>query len=441
MDSNSSIRHIEQTKSEEVAAIIDKMPNRFGLAISLIVIGLFSLLFLFGWLIKYPNVKKGPITISTRQAPVKLTSNNTGVLQLIHKTSGNTVKENEYLAIIKNPADTRDIKKIDSLLKRFDFNSLSYESHRNFFPNSVILGELSNKYFYFLKAFYQYLDYYHDKPYLKQKDILQNLSSSQKKTLEESLQEYDRLKNKYHLMQSLFKKDSILFSEALIQETEYEKTKIALITSEQEFKLRQKEIISDNFQILDADNKIKLLGVQKNEKERELELQLINSYYDLQENIEQWEKTYVFKSPINGKVEFLNFSKDNDYIQQGQELFSILPEQNEMIGQCYLPSQGAGEVKKGQKVIIKLDDYPYTQFGSVQGEVINISQLTNQQSLSMNNNKINSYLVTIKLPKGLVTNYGSSLSFHFEAKGIAEIITDDKRLIQRLFDNLKYRLK
>jgi hypothetical protein len=42
---------------------------------------------------------------------------------------------------------------------------------------------------------------------------------------------------------------------------------------------------------------------------------------------------------------------------------------------------------------------------------------------------------------GLKTNYGVELNFHAEAKGTAEIITEDRRLIERFFDNLRYKLK
>ena len=47
------------------------------------------------------------------------------------------------------------------------------------------------------------------------------------------------------------------------------------------------------------------------------------------------------------------------------------------------------------------------------------------------------YLVLVKFPHGLVTNFGKKLTVNFEAKGQADIITKPKRLIERLFDNLK----
>ena len=51
-------------------------------------------------------------------------------------------------------------------------------------------------------------------------------------------------------------------------------------------------------------------------------------------------------------------------------------------------------------------------------------------------NDIDTYLVLVDFPNKLKTNYGIDLAF--KAKGTAEIITNDRRLIQLIFDNLKY---
>ncbi|MEO8535869.1 MAG: HlyD family efflux transporter periplasmic adaptor subunit, partial [Flavobacterium sp.] len=163
--------------------------------------------------------------------------------------------------------------------------------------------------------------------------------------------------------------------------------------------------------------------------------------YDLIDAVKKWERTYVFLSPIKGKVDFLNFLKDNDYIQSGEELFKIVPDKNQIIGQVNLPENGSGKVKKGQSVIIKLNNYPYNEYGSIKGKVTKISLATNQQTLSDSQKKINSYLVDVALPYGLKTNYGVELNFHAEAKGSAEIVTEDRRLIERFFDNLRYKLR
>lgn len=441
MDNKASKKNHTENRTEEVAYIIEKMPTRFGLIISSIVIGLTALLFLFGWLIKYPEILRGQITVNTRQAPVKLTASTEGNLILLRNKTGSAIKAGEYIAYIKNSAHLKDVQLLDSLLKQVDIHTISYKEHRDFFPENLSLGDLNNKYFSYLNALYQFLDYSVQQPFTAQKDINTKLLQMQKVMLQELQNDYKSQKIKYKTSQSLFGKDSILFSKNVIAKADIERSIISKANSELDYKSIDKQITNTNYQINDAQNKLQILAIQKIEKERELAINLYNSYYDLVDNIRKWEHTYIFVSPISGKVDFLNFLKNNDFVQSGQELFKIIPNQNEMIGQVYLPENGSGKVKIGQSVIIKLDNYPYNEYGSIRGKVTAISLSTNQQTLSDSQNKINAYLVNVSLPNGLKTNYGTELNFHTEAKGFAEIITEDKRLINRFFDNLKYKVK
>ena len=47
------------------------------------------------------------------------------------------------------------------------------------------------------------------------------------------------------------------------------------------------------------------------------------------------------------------------------------------------------------------------------------------------------YALDIEFPNGLVTTYDKRLAYKQEMKGAAEIITDDIRLIERIFYQLK----
>jgi len=429
------------SRSEEVADIIEKMPTKFGNVVSGIVIGLVILMFAFGWLIKYPDVLKGQITINARQSPIKFVAATAGDLILLHDNAGEKIKQGEYIALIKNSAKLEDVKLLDSLLNQINIHQVNYLQHRHFFPENIEVGELNNKYFLFLNALYQFLDYTIQQPFEKQRGINEKMLATQQKLMNQLHDDYQREKQKYTTTLSLYKKNAVLFADSVISKADFEKAIISTLSTEQEFKSVDKQITNTDYQISDAANKLQLLAIQKLEKERELAIDLFNTYYELQDNISQWEHKYVFVSPINGQIDFLNFLKTNDYVQTGQELFKIVPDESEMIGQVFLPEQGSGKVIEGQEVLIKLDNYPYTQFGSIKGRVKNISLATNQQTLSNAQNKINAYLVVVTLPNGLYTNYGTTLTFHFEAKGTAEIITDNRRLIERLFDNLKYKLK
>ena len=79
------------------------------------------------------------------------------------------------------------------------------------------------------------------------------------------------------------------------------------------------------------------------------------------------------------------------------------------------------------------------EYGSVTGRIKSISLTTN--ITKTDKTEVETYMLLVDFPNQLKTNYGTKLAFKTEAKGSAEIITSDRRLIQRLFDNLKYVLK
>ena len=201
----------------------------------------------------------------------------------------------------------------------------------------------------------------------------------------------------------------------------------------------KKENASIQLQIAENEYQLNRLEIEQNEKDSQLQMELLTTYYDLRDNLKVWENKYIFKAPFTGKVEFLNFWVDNQFIQSGEEVFSIIPPQNITVGQMLLPASGAGKVKNGSNVIIKLNNFPYTEFGSITGTVASISLITKEQKAQ--ESSIDSYLITVDLPQGLKTNYGEVLEFQYELGGIADIIIRDRRLIERLFDNLKSRVK
>jgi HlyD family secretion protein len=107
---------------------------------------------------------------------------------------------------------------------------------------------------------------------------------------------------------------------------------------------------------------------------------------------------------------------------------TIVPENpGELIGRVELPVRGSGKVKTGLRVNVKFDNYPYMEYGIVKAEVRNISLVPED----------NFYILEVSFPDGLVTTYGNHLELQNQISGDAEIITEQLRLIQRIFNPLK----
>jgi multidrug resistance efflux pump len=420
-------------RTEEIQAIIERMPGRFGIYITFLVLVLIIALGIFGWIIRYPDIVTGQIVINTDNSSIKLIANSSGRLSLIAFRSQDNVKEGDYIAVIENAANLEDIFKVLKLVKNFDINSNTELMN---FPRNISLGDLNTKYFTFINAFEQFEIYRKENVLTKQEAIFKKLLIEQKEVLNVSLRKLEMSNENVRLTEKFYKRDSILFSKKVLTEAEFDKSQMTEISVKDAYHTMLNNITSIKEQIEETNNKIQQTIIQKSEKENQTRLDLIASYVDLSDYLKTWEQKYVFKSPVKGKVQFLKFWTKDQFIQAGEPAFTIVPLRSKIIGQMTLPSSGAGKVRQGQEVVIKLDDYPYVEYGSIKGKISSLSLTSNPIKTEKGN--IETYLAKVDLPDQLKTNYGSKLDFKFEMKGTGEIIVRDKRLVERLFDNLRY---
>jgi len=427
---------------EEIQDIIERMPRNTGRLVVWIVLGLAILLLLFGWLIKYPEMAKGSITISAKISPVKLVSKTSGKLKLLKCKTEDYVREGEIFALIESSADLHDILTIDSLLKNFNPEKSIDKDILSQFPRNLNLGEMTEIYFRFLNALELKVRFPANNNYQFQKEDNKLAIQSQNEILKH-LDSLNLIKEKRKkIVNNLLQKDSLQYYQIKgIAETEFEKTKLDYYNSLENSLTIQKDITNTKNQVKVLNNKYNQLNLDQESYGQKNGIDLVSSCGTLKYGVRQWLMNNTFKAPFSGKLEFLDFWKQNDFVESGRELFSILPEKNYLEGNVYLPISGAGNVKVGQHVNIKLDNFPFNQYGIINGNVKSVSLLACKKVNLSENQSTYAYLVTVELPNNLTTNYGTNLGFQYEIKGVAEIITDKRRLIERLFDNLKYIAK
>jgi len=148
----------------------------------------------------------------------------------------------------------------------------------------------------------------------------------------------------------------------------------------------------------------------------------------LKSQVEKWMQQYVLTAPEDGKVMFVSSLQENELISNGQGLFYIQPKQTKFYAEVMAGQQGLGKVKTGQRVMIKVVSYPSNEFGYLTGVVSYISNIPNRRD---------SFLIKVDLPKSLETNYGKTIFFRNGLTARAEIITDSRRLFDRLTGQLK----
>lgn len=436
MENSKFSQAVESERSEEVQHIVERMPTGFGYVISAIVVLLFVLMLVFGWFIRYPDVVRGAITINANSSPLKLIANSSGKLKINGTKSMDNVREGQILAYIENPTNPQSVIFVDSLLKLFNPNTDNILEINQKLPRNFSLGELNSKYYAFANSLQDFINYKKDKLFDKERTNYEVLLDEQHSAIATASNRIEMAKKTLDYTKKFYRRDSTLYTKKVISESELDKTQINFLASKDGLQNAINNFINAQQAFQGTESKLEDLNVQKPEKGKELRIALIAAYNDLDDNIKSWEQKYVFKAPFSGKVQFLKFYNENQFVQAGEQVFTVVPKKERAYGQVILPAQGSGKIKVGQEVIVKLDNYPYMEYGSIAGRVKTISLTTSTTKTATA--EVESYLVLVDFPNQLQTNYGTKLDFRADAKGTAEIITNDRRLIQRLFDNLKY---
>lgn len=174
-----------------------------------------------------------------------------------------------------------------------------------------------------------------------------------------------------------------------------------------------------------------MLDIRKQayDEEQSRRTDLKNAIGQLAAQLSAWEHSYLLKSPVRGKVTFMTVWSRNQNVKAGETVFTIQPsDSSRVLGKALLPLQGSGKVHVGQRVHIRLNNYPDQEFGYVKGQVASISPAPTEEGM---------YIVEITLPDGMQTNYGKQLPVSRELKGTADIILADKNVLERLLAPLR----
>lgn len=416
-------------KSEEVQDIIDRMPTRWTWWVAGIVSVLMAGVIIMGFVIEYPDTVSGEIRISAGKAPVRIVSNSTGRLHLL-KDNRMSVKIGEVIGYIESATNYNDVCRLLEI-----FHTKATPQTKLDLPLNLTLGDLSADYNNFVLAYKEYDLLRNTKTYANMRTSLRKQIESANNLAENIEKELDLNQLALENTASRLQKDSILHEDDAISDEEFNNRKNSYLAALQNNVGLKSTKLSKQAERDQYQSEIAKLDISEAEELKKAYMNMLAKLNVLRDNTERWQEAFVIKSSIEGRLEYLGFWRENVFVSSAQELFSVIPEHNASIGEVYIPTVGAGKVSVGQEANVKINDYPYDEYGLVKGQVEYVSTIPNK--LKTDNGTVEAYLVLVRFPKGLVTNFGKKLSVNFEAKGQADIITKPKRLIERLFDNLK----
>lgn len=418
----------QKIRSEEVQDILSRVPHWMILWGNTIVLVLLFMFLAFTWFIKYPDIISTEAVITSQTPPQKEYAKVTGKLDTLVVQNDQWVNAGEILAMLENTAKLKDVLLLKASLDTINIQTASFEFPLTKMP-LLSLGEISVAYALFEK---DYIDYDLNKqldPFSNQ-SLANALSEKEVRLRIKSLENQRELDaKKFELSKNEYNRNKQLFEKGVISQNEFESKQLSYLEDEKRLKNLDISFSQMNQALNDANKNVKETKINRQIENTRLFKDLIQSFTQLQEAIKTWELKYLLKSNIEGSVSYINVWNKNQNVTQGDLLFTIIPtEKDDYMAKIKAPIQNSGKIKQEQNVNIKLFNYPETEYGMINGKVKSMSAIPNDEGF---------YLVTVQLDSKLITSYNIEIPFINEMSGTAEIVTEDLRLIERFFYQLR----
>ena len=400
---------------------------------SLCLFGTVIVFILISAFLKYPTIIRGKVKVTTNDQPVKVVCKVSGKIELSVPENSEVVR-GQKLAVVENTLSPESVNFLREFLARTSADFSTASESFEIFETKYSFGYLQEQYNNLVKKLADYNYFIAHQNYSEKinelKKQIHHYEALSRITESQLVLNTKGLKNNTEK----FNVDKVLYDSGIISRLDYLKAENEFIRQNEENENLKKHIGELN--ILESQTEVQL---------RELVFQFSKSQFEYREDIKRsitliesslmdWEMNFVLEAPITGKLYFTKQISDNQFVNANEEMFLIVPANQRFVCIVDIPSVGFGKVKEGQRVRIKLDNYPFYEFGQLPGKVVGIPVIPFASAAAGSENI--HYRVLVDIEGDNRTSYNKILAFKPEMQGTAEILTDELSLLQRFFNRV-----
>ncbi|MBO0933600.1 HlyD family efflux transporter periplasmic adaptor subunit [Fibrella aquatilis] len=422
-----------ELRNPEVDDLMGQSPAwivRWGTLLLFVVLGS---VFAVGWFIRYPDVVPARLVLLADNPPRSVIARTEGRIVRLLVREGAAVRSGQPLAYLESTTNHAEVlalmHQLDVAGRLLQQNRLAELDHLAL-TNYHQLGELQTIYQPFAQTYSQLQNFMTDGFYQRKMTLLQqeltDLQALHQNLLAQQTMQHrdiDLAREEYAIQQTLADQKVIAPLELKREESKHigrqlpaQQLASALINSQLAQRAKQKELIELTKQV---------------REQRDGFGQALNT---LQSAAYAWKARYVLSAPVAGRVSWLVPLYNELSVKAGQELGQVVPTngngQVAFTGEMRIGQYNFGKVKTGQDVLVKLPSYPFQEYGLLVARVEAISPISTDTT----------FRAQVSFPNGLRTTTGHQLIARNGLVANGEIITDDTRLIEKLFYELR-RLK
>jgi HlyD family secretion protein len=139
-------------------------------------------------------------------------------------------------------------------------------------------------------------------------------------------------------------------------------------------------------------------------------------------------------APISGKIYDVQTTMGERTVSPGQELLSILPNDEDLLLEVKVLNRDIGFITEGMRAKVKLATFPFQEFGTIEGEVIQLSpNATLDKDLGL------VFEAKVKLNQNNVVVHGKPVELAPGMAATAEIVTRQRSVLTFLLEPITRR--
>lgn len=409
---------------EDVLGVAPRWIVRWG---NTLIMGLVGALFSLTWIVHYPDVVGANVTVTSTRPPSDLRAPTSGELTQVRVKAGDMVRRDQVLAVIGNAADPQAVFALQDVLKGLGDN-LDRAAFDTRFPDNLNLGDIQPEYSAFIRACEAYrYDVQHD-PVNAEIRRLEPQLPGQRQRLASLQAQHDSIGQQVTLSERDMRRAAELAAQHMVSQRDKEARERDVLLAKQGLAGTEVGMAEARVELDKLSQSLTNLRMKQGQQREDLRLALAQAGKNLRSRIAVWERDYVLRAPVDGRISLSKLWSDHQFVKNGDPVMAVVQEgKPEILGRLSMPLANSGKVKLGQKVFIRLDNFPWQEFGQIKGIVHSISPAPQEAR----------YLVEVTLPEGLHTSYGKDLDWHQDMQGQASIVVEDLRLIERVFYQLR----
>jgi len=416
-----------ELRSEEFQEVLGEPPHaiiRWGIAV---LAATAFVLIVGSFFFKFPDTVTGEITITTQRPPVWLVAKSGGRLTELNCVDKQTVAEGDILAVIENTAKTKDVITVKRLLKHCIINDSTFSIPDSLIVEKFELGTVQSSLSAFAGTAVEYRNFLSLGAIQEERKALQLQIAGHRRRSQILQKQLELQRKELAIAEGLYARQLEAYEKKSLSKLEFERAERDYIAVQQSFKNMEASLVNDRIEEGQLQESLSKLDVQYLRERNSLLSSLKAARSELETAIDGWEQTCLLLSPIAGQATLGVYWAENQFVGAGDRVIAVVPDNaGALRGRMLCPEAMSEKVKRGQRVVIRLTGYPHTEYGTIEGRVMEVALLAAEKN----------YAIEIGLPDGLKTSAGRALELRGELTGEADIITEERSLMERMAGNI-----